>query len=177
MGHEDRKQGHITKERSTALIHTVDTLVLLVKYLLQHHKLQCILLGKFQTDTLKLDLANIVVSLPSHCMSQDAGHFENTLPGYVNIEGIVYIYSFNFRLICIFAIIILHHKKEQYKKVKPQYCKKQIMFYQQNNCYISEYEIQLFFINYNNLFMYIIHIAIYGIHVTKQVTLKIQLEY
>ena len=27
------------------------------------------------------------------------------------------------------------------------------------------------------LFIYIIHIAIYGIHVTKQVTLKIQLEY
>ena len=27
------------------------------------------------------------------------------------------------------------------------------------------------------LFIYIIHIAIYGIHVIKQVTLKIQLEY
>ena len=27
------------------------------------------------------------------------------------------------------------------------------------------------------LFMYIIHISIYGIHVTKQVKLKIQLEY
>ena len=46
--HEDiKKQGHLTKETSNAVIHTVDTLVLLVKYLLQQHKLQFVLLVKF----------------------------------------------------------------------------------------------------------------------------------
>ena len=47
------KQGHLIKETSTALIHTVYTLVLLVKYLLQHHKLRFVLFGKFQSDNLE----------------------------------------------------------------------------------------------------------------------------
>ena len=47
------KQEHLTKETITVLIHTVDTLILLVKYLLQHHQLQFVLLGKFQTDKLE----------------------------------------------------------------------------------------------------------------------------
>ena len=38
--------------------------------------------------------------------------------------------------------------------------------------FVTEGDNSLFY-----LFIYIIHIAIYGIHVTKQVKLKIQLEY
>ena len=47
------KAGHLTKETFTALSHTVETIVLLVKHLLEHHTLSYVLLGKFQTDNLE----------------------------------------------------------------------------------------------------------------------------
>ena len=47
------KAGHLTKETFTALLHTVDTHVLLVKDLLDNHKLNYVMLGKFQTDNLE----------------------------------------------------------------------------------------------------------------------------
>ena len=47
------KAGHLTKETFTALSHTVETIVLLVKHLLEHHKLSYVLLGKFQTDNVE----------------------------------------------------------------------------------------------------------------------------
>ena len=50
---EKVKSGHLTKETFTALSHTVDTLVMLVKELLQVHKLRYVMLGKFQTDNLE----------------------------------------------------------------------------------------------------------------------------
>ena len=47
------KQGHLTKERSTVHFNTVYPLILLVKQLLQHHKLEFSSLEKFQTDNLE----------------------------------------------------------------------------------------------------------------------------
>ena len=47
------KAGHLTKETFTALLHTIDTLVLLVKDLLDNHKLKYVMRGRFQTDNLE----------------------------------------------------------------------------------------------------------------------------
>ena len=47
------KAGHLTKETFTALLHTVDTLVLLVKDLLDNNKLKYVILGRFQTNNLE----------------------------------------------------------------------------------------------------------------------------
>ena len=48
-----RKEGHLSKETFVALTHTVDTLILLIKDLLEQQQFKYVLLGKFQTDNLE----------------------------------------------------------------------------------------------------------------------------
>ena len=96
------KQGHLSKETSTALIHTVDTLVLLVKYLLHHHKLQFVLLGKFQTDNLEarfglyrmLSGSNYLVSVNEVLQSEKKLKVHSLLKLYTNSHGIIRIKDF-----------------------------------------------------------------------------------
>ena len=48
-----RKEGHLSKEAFVALTHTVDTLILLIKDLLEQQQFKYVLLGTFQTDNLE----------------------------------------------------------------------------------------------------------------------------
>ena len=96
------KQGHLTKETSTALIYTVDTLVLLVKFLLQHLKLQFVLLGKFPADNLEdrfgqymiLSGSNYLVFVNEVLQSENKLKVHSLLKLYTKSHGIIRIKDF-----------------------------------------------------------------------------------
>ena len=92
-----KTEKHLTKEASTSLIHTVDTRVLLVTYLLQHHKLQFVLLGKFQTDNLEarfgqysmLSGSNYLVSVNEVLQGDNKLTVHGLLKFYTESQGII----------------------------------------------------------------------------------------
>ena len=97
-----KNPGLLTRETFKALSHTVDTLVLLVKELLQHHKFQYILLGKFQTDNLEarfgqyrmLSGCNYLVSVNEVLQSEKKLKVKNLLKLYTESRGIIKIRNF-----------------------------------------------------------------------------------
>ena len=96
------KAGHLTKETFTALSHTVETLVLLVKHLLQHHKLSYVLLGKFQTDNLEARFGqyrmmcgtNYLVTVKEVLQSEKKLKLKSLLKLYSRSKGVVKIKDF-----------------------------------------------------------------------------------
>ena len=64
------KAGHLINETFSALLHTVDTLVLLVNYLLDNAKWNYVMLGRFQPDNLETRFGQyIMLSGTNYLMS------------------------------------------------------------------------------------------------------------
>ena len=97
-----QKEGHLTKETFTALTHTVDTLILLIKDLLEQHKFNYVLLGKFQTDNLEarfgqyrmLSGSNYLVSVNEVLQSEKKLKVKNLLRLYTSSKGVIKIKDF-----------------------------------------------------------------------------------
>ena len=91
------KAGHLTEEAFTVLFHTVDTLVLLVKDLLDNHKLKYVMLGRFQTDNLEarfgqyrmLSGTNYLVSVKEVIQSEKQIKVKSLLKLYTKSKGFV----------------------------------------------------------------------------------------
>ena len=65
-----RNEGHLSKETFVALTHTVDTLIVLIKDLLEQHQFKCVLLGKCQTDNLEARFGQYRMLSGSHYLYQ-----------------------------------------------------------------------------------------------------------
>ena len=97
-----RKEGHLSKETSVALTHTVDTLILLIKDFLEQQQFKYVLLGKFQTDNLEarfgqyimLSDSNYFVSVKEVLQSEKKLKVKNLLKLYNSSKGVINIKDF-----------------------------------------------------------------------------------
>ena len=100
--HDAHSTGFQTKETYTALLHTMDTFVLLFTELFEQYELHYILTGKFQTDNLEarfglyrmLSGSNYIVSVIEVLQSEKKLKLKGFLKLYSASKGIIKIKDF-----------------------------------------------------------------------------------